>query len=421
MRVSIIYAVMALFVCSYADNDMFHFYGFADMSITKYFPKEKSFSMGIDRMDEKAYFGLDHVNLYANFQPNSKLRFLTELSFQDRPADYLNTVGNRYIMAPIMDTTYSVAEEVPENKIQKGIVNYEWGSFSVERAFFTLNLNRYFNLSFGKFITPAGIWNVDHGSPVIMTIMQPNEYSMVEIFPKSQLGIMEEGKIFPGDADLSYSLYLSSGRKDQPIHSASDLSVGGQIRFGLPLLDELNLGISGYTGKVNTKLRTCITVLTYNPITNGVSSDATYSDSTKIEYREEVFGVDMKVQKWRTTFQTEFNYQYIDDYLKSNSSSKTIGSYFILSVDAYKAENLKITPYGYYERVKYFDPENNPKNGGFVVSKGYHKFLGGINFRAFTNYGIKLEYNFTRIDMPSHDPDGLADIPGVGAQFYIAF
>ena len=88
-----------------------------------------------------------------------------------------------------------------------------------------------------------------------MTISQTTQYSYAQIYPKSQLGIMEDGKIFIGDADLSYSLYLSSGRDNQSLYRVKDLSVGGQMRLNLPLLDEFTIGFSGYTGRVNTKLR----------------------------------------------------------------------------------------------------------------------------------------------------------------------
>jgi hypothetical protein len=423
MNTKILIAVITVFLCSYAENNKFNLYGFSDMSITKYFPKDASFSRGIDRMDERTYFGLDHMNLYFNLQPNSRLRFLTELSFQDKPADYLNTAGSRIIIPPFYDSTWTVAKTAPKNKTMKGIVNYEWGSFSVERAVFTVDLNQYFNLSFGKFITPAGIWNVDHGSPVIMTILQPTEYSHDEIYPKSQLGIMEDGKFFIGDADLSYSIYLSSGRDNQTLNQPQDVSVGGQFRLALPLLDELNFGISGYTGRVDTKLRTQVTTMIFTDPTDfsKFTSTTDYIDNTTILYREKVYGCDLRLRKWRTTIQAELNYQHLTDFLKNDATSGTLGTYVIGSVDAFKSDNLKITPYAYYERVKYFDPIDNPNNNGMVTSKGYHKFMGGLNIQAFSNYGIKLEYNFTRINLTTKDPDKLADIPGIGSQFYIAF
>jgi len=398
------------------DVDKFQIYGFSDMAITKYFPKENSFIRTIDKMDEKANFSLDHVNLYTAFRPNKHLRFLTELSFQDEPVYSQDTAGQRWIWPWGSDTVISVAKLAPKNKVQRGIIIYDWGSFSVERALFSVYLNRYINLSVGKFITPAGIWNVDHGSPVIMTISQPTQYSYAQIYPKSQLGIMEDGKLFIGDADLSYSLYLSSGRENQTLYKAKDLSVGGQLRLNLPLLDEFNIGFSGYTGRVNTKLRYATSVIK-NIYT--FEMETQISDVSTFVYRENVIGGDIRLSKWRTTLQAEVNYQHINNHLKtSNNTSGILATYIIGSVDAVKNEALKVTPYAYYEYVEYLDRQQNPLNNISVMSDGYHKFMGGINFRVFTNYGIKLEYNFTRLLLSGSTPE---DISGVGTQFYIAF
>lgn len=417
-------AVTALYISVLAQgDDKFQLHGFADMAITKYFPKEMSFVRSIDKMDEKTNFSLDHFNLYTSFRPNKNLRFLAELSFQDEPVYYLDSVGQRWIMPPMLpffpgsDSVWVTPKLAQKNKIQRGITIFDWGSFSVERALFSVYLNRYFNLSFGKFITPAGIWNVDHGSPVIMTISQPTQYSYAQIFPKSQLGIMEEGKFFIGDADLSYSLYLSSGRDNQSLYKVNDLSAGGQLRLNLPLLDEFNVGFSGYTGRVNTKMR--YAVYTLKDFTT-FAYESKFADVDTFKYRENVVGGDFRMSKWRTTIQAEVNYQRIIDHRKDTANtSGTIAAYIIGSVDVLKREKLRITPYAYYEYVEYLDRLNNPLNNISVMSDGYHKFMGGINFRAFTNYGIKLEYNFTRLMMSVPTPD--EDIPGIGTQFYIAF
>lgn len=403
----------------YAQNEnKFKMYGFADMTISKYFPKDNSWIRSIDQIDEKTYFNLDHFNLYTSFQPNSKLRLLAELSFQDKPVNFVNSSGMK-MHTMTSDSIWSVPVQAEKNKVKKGIYNYEWGSFSVERMMFSVNLNRFFNLSFGKFITPAGIWNVDHGSPVIMTVNQPSQYSHGEIFPKSQLGIMEEGKVFIGDADLSYSVYLSSGRENQALYKPEDISVGGQLRLSLPGLDEINLGFSGYTGKVNSKIRWTIMSMTTTDFVHWKTTTE-IEDEDLIVYRENIIGGDVRLSKWGATLQAELNYQNLTNFLADDAKSKTLATYVIGSYDVLKKENVRITPYAYYEFVKYDDPLNDPTKNPVAVTDGYKKFMGGVNFRFFTNYGVKLEYNWTRIEM-GDDPDGFNDCPGISSQFYIAF
>jgi hypothetical protein len=64
-----------------------------------------------------------------------------------------------------------------------------------------------------------------------------------------------------------------------------------------------------------------------------------------------------------------------------------------------------------------------------MAALGYMKFFGGVNMRLFTNMGIKVEYNFTRLyfadakdpNKNAEDKDRLMDIPGLATQFYLAF
>jgi hypothetical protein len=409
------------------NEDKFQIYGFTDMTISKYIPKKNSMSYGIDKMDEKTNFSLDHFNLYTNFKPNKNVRFLAELSFQEKPVTNKNVAGARYIIdAPVFmyhsDSVWTVAQLEEKNKTQRGITVFEWGSFSVERALMTLNLNRYFNISAGKFITPAGVWNVDHGSPVILTISQPTEYSYAEIYPKSQLGIMEDGKIFIGDADLSYVVYLSSGRDNQSLHKVNDLSVGGQVRLNLPVLDECTFGISGYRGKVDLKLRTAVSVMNTADFVKW-DVKTTYTDYDTVNYSEKVYGIDMRLRKYNLTFQSEWNYQDIANNRTGGAKTGVFATYYILSYDAYKTDKLTMTPYGLFEYVKYYDEIKSPLANAYNIRTGYRKVMGGLNIRAYTNYGLKLEYNFTRLIMRDYNKDMLGDydIPGVGAQFYVAF
>jgi hypothetical protein len=118
-----------------------------------------------------------------------------------------------------------------------------------------------------------------------------------------------------------------------------------------------------------------------------------------------------------------------------------MGTYLLGSVDAYKGNNFKLTPYGYWELVTFTKPKNNQSlfNGTVrestapevmtMAALGYMKFFGGVNMRLFTNMGIKVEYNFTRLyfadakdpNKNAEDKDRLMDIPGLATQFYLAF
>jgi len=440
-KMMLLVGVLATGVIAQSDQK-FKLYGFADMTLTKYFPKDQSSVRTVPLMDERLMFSFDHLNLYQEYRPNDRVRFLTEMSYQDKPPTYVDKNGSIFMG---VETPAKLADT---NKVQKGIVFYEWGSFSVERAQMSLSLNRYFNFTVGKFITPAGIWNVDHGSPVIMTVNQPSQYTFREIYPKSQLGIMENGTYFIGDADLSYTAYLSSGRGNPVINRAGELAVGGQLRLGLPVLDECNIGLSEYSGTQTAVLRTG---------DYSMYPDFKVIDHRMFRYREYVSGIDFRIRKSIFMLQSEFNYQFVHnsmrkDWADDSMNTSIIGTYVLGSVDAYKANNFTVTPYGFWEYVRYFDTYNNPSLFGYPVDEtdvaaatanqyflGYMKVMAGINMRMYQNFGIKAEFNFTQLyqaKQPDYskfppdpvdpndigeDKDGLLNIPGVTAQFYIAF
>jgi hypothetical protein len=173
---------------------------------------------------------------------------------------------------------------------------------------------------------------------------------------------MEEGKVFLGDADLSYVVYLSSGRGNQSLHKVSDLSVGGQVRMNLPVLDECTFGINGYRGKANVKLRTAFATMDfYDPLDfNKFNMKTVYEDYDTIKYEERVYGLDMRARMFGLTFQSEWNYQDIKNY-KIGKGAKTgiFGNYYMLSYDAYKTDKITLTPYGLFEYVKYYDEEKH--------------------------------------------------------------
>jgi hypothetical protein len=441
-KMFLMFSVLCVMVLAQSDQK-FQLYGFADMALTTYFPKDHSMVRNIPLMDERLMFSLDHLNLYQEYRPNNRVRFLTELSFQDKPPTYTNKNGMTLTIPGMAPMVFNEASLADTNKAQKGIVNYEWGSFSVERAQMSINLNRYFTFTFGKFITPAGIWNVDHGSPVILTVNQPSQYTYREIYPKSQLGIVENGTYIIGDADLTYSLYVSSGRGNPVIKNVGELAGGGQLRLGLPVLDECNIGLSGYSGTQTAVLRSMDLAVPY-----------TINDDRLFRYREYIYGIDFKLRKWGLMLQSEFNFQHVvnslrDDWNSDSINTDIIGTYVLGSFDAYKRSGFVLTPYAYWELVRYFDTFNNPNlflnmhdiypEGSANATTpdmacGYMKIMAGVNMRIASNFGIKAEFNFTRLYMnnsltdPTSDPneiaedeDGLNDIPGVTAQFYIAF
>ncbi|MBD3241240.1 MAG: hypothetical protein GF331_11690, partial [Chitinivibrionales bacterium] len=187
----------------------FDVHGFMDFSLLKDIYPEQSMYYFIG-LDDDVKFKLDHVNLYFDFKPNSRLRGLTEIRVLTQPhgvgsaPGLITEIQSRNSMtgtdSMMVDTT---APEPPTSTDVNDVASggwLIWGGLSIERAWLEVMFNQYCNLRIGKYITPVGIWNVDHGSPAITTVQAPYMFSYLPLFPTSQLGFMVRGTAFLGDA-----------------------------------------------------------------------------------------------------------------------------------------------------------------------------------------------------------------------------
>jgi hypothetical protein len=127
-----------------------------------------------------------------------------------------------------------------------------WGGINIERAYLEHTFSSYLKVRAGRFLTPWGIWNVDHGSPVIIGPVKP--YVIGEqFFPEAQTGFEALGSVPVGEnATLGYHLTLSNGRG--PVEQYQDYdnnkAIGGRLFLRGYWLGDLTIGASGYGGTV---------------------------------------------------------------------------------------------------------------------------------------------------------------------------
>lgn len=326
----------------------------------------------------------------------------------------------------------------------------KYGGLKIERAWLDIKPNDFVNFRAGRFLTPAGIWNVDHGSPLIITISQPNQTSLIPIFPNAQNGLMIYGRAFLGDHDMAYNVYMSSGRDDDNINNIStakitDFGVGAHLGFNFDVLDGISIGASGYSGVLkDTRLEQEYVITDYNDIINNVLplDNYSYTRYTDEESREICIGFDAKLSFKNILLQSEVNLQRNQNH-KLNDAETPVNAWYVLGgYEAFINEKLGITPYVFFESLKFENAHLNPVRGLYYFPfNGWNSLAIGINTRLFSNVRLKVEFTRAFLEVlnkplapgstkdneivntmiQNNYKDGDLDMSSVSAQITVAF
>ncbi len=213
-------------------------YGFADFMYSQALTKPSI-------QDRPASFAIGNLNLYIGSELGHGWRWLSEVRFM-----YLPQGSVPYETAltpepgPRTDTT---VEDYAE--IQSSV---RWGGLSIERAYFEHTFLSWFTARAGQFLTPYGIWNVDHGSPVVVGVRRAYIIGQA-LFPARQTGLELYGGGLVGPVELGYHVTVSNGRG--PLDAYADLdrnkAVGGRVyvRHHSATVGTVTVGASGYRGR----------------------------------------------------------------------------------------------------------------------------------------------------------------------------
>jgi hypothetical protein len=210
-------------------------YGFIDLTYSRAI-KEFAFGSPYDS------FAVGHLNLYAASELGDNWRTLAEvrvtyLPHGAYPPDPTNPDPER------VNTTTTDYTDVDRP--------VELGGLMIERAWLEYTAHSLASIRAGQWLTPYGIWNVDHGSPVIVGVRRP--FIVGERFlPERQTGIQLHGSTLLGRTKLGYNLTLSNGRG--AIDAYRDLdrnkAVGGRFFANFDTnFGTLSTGMSGYRGR----------------------------------------------------------------------------------------------------------------------------------------------------------------------------
>jgi hypothetical protein len=130
-------------------------------------------------------------------------------------------------------------------------LSMKWGAIEIERAYLDYTPWRFLTIRAGSFLTPYGIWNVDHGSPTFIPVQRPYVIGQ-GLIPERQTGFELFGRWdATANGTLGYHLTLSNGTG--PITDYRDLddnkAIGGRLYWEQRGFGELKIGASIYYGQ----------------------------------------------------------------------------------------------------------------------------------------------------------------------------
>jgi hypothetical protein len=417
-------------------GDLLDVYGFFDLGFYKAFLEEdSSYNMFLN---DASTFVITNLNLYLASQMTESLGALVELRFSFLPTGQEETTGQ---VIHVGDTEIQVAEYQRLDTTvwdSSTVMEFRQGGLSIERVHLTYEPLDWLGFLAGRFLTPYGIWNVDHGSPVILTARTP--YMLTRrMVPSAQTGVQVYGRFYPRyDLFFDYAITLSNGRgpMDEVMDLDDNKAVGLRMRLSYEG-DDVNIaaGGYGYLGSYTDITKTAHLMMTTDA--NGdmvLDESADQPMSVQVErdwaFMEYAVSADLLMEFWGVGLQSEFVWHYVDvevpgvratetnlftgapaDLLLYTPSSVGYGVYSLLywrlPLDRW-IRPVKLTPYVMYE---YNSADDTTPYTNFQF------LLAGLNVKPSPFVTFKGEY-FRAIPESEFYGD---DLQGIYFQMAVTF
>jgi hypothetical protein len=365
-------ALLGEHVTDVAAEPSLKLYGFADFNAVKWMNLSNRWN-GTLPQPLSFYVGKLNVYMEANIAPEWKslieVRYMFIPNGSGTPNPYVDPIGN----AGRFD---GIAPDYTE--LDRPV---EWGGINIQRAYLEHSFTNFLSVRVGRFLTPWGIWNVDHGSPVIIGTAKP--YVIGEsFFPEAQTGFDAFGSVSVGDSTLSYHLTLSNGRGATEAFQDMDdnKAIGGRLSLRMYALGELTVGLSGYGGTVTDRRQQL----------NLQTMSLSYFNYE--HYREVSWAADVRWLWKDLHFQTEaaVHDRVWDDNARPISGAgvqadvRRFGMYALLG---YRLPWLNLMPYMIYS---YYDTGSRAAFNG--PASQVQVWSWGLNIRINPSIVFKVEY-----------------------------
>jgi hypothetical protein len=367
----------------------FRVYGFTDVGFKRTWTHQRSQWNNI--MQDAYTFALGNVNLYFDAQPLDGFRAMTEVRFTNYPD------GVEFGQSFDRQSTelYDVNSPTGRNRVS-------WGSLVLERAWIEYNRLDFLRVRAGYFLTPFGIWNVDHGTPTLIALAMPDFWAM-EYFPIHQTGIEILGSVPAGAWELGYHLTVSNGRTAAQADETDDKAFGARVFARLQDATSLTVGLSSYCGRYSEKRKELV-----RPQPLEVSAEEI------VAYGEWALGADLSLDSGPLRVRTEGAVQrrYYDAGKRAAYGPDGYGAYQpdfyrydLYALAAYALPWLGLEPYVFAEQR-------------WEAVDDMRMLSAGLNIRFNEAAQLKSQYGYTMFP----DRDGSADdFHFVDSRFVLAF
>jgi hypothetical protein len=237
--------------------DPLRLYGFLDFGFNRFFTSEKS-QLNFLFPTSASTFLLGNINLFLDANPSPGWRSLVEIRFTNLPhgqeQSFATPLGDEYSRRDTRTTDFT------SPALRSEVV---LGSIIIERAWAEYTFSDALKLQAGYFLTPYGIWNQDHGTPTLISLLIP-AFQADEYIPSRQLGLKLHGSFYAPGWQVGYHAYVANGRGPSQVDLGEEKAVGGRV-FATSLGGSVKptFGVSGYYGPETDVQKRIVSVSPY--------------------------------------------------------------------------------------------------------------------------------------------------------------
>ena len=359
-----------------SDSPKLDLYGFIDFTYTKNLDGS---DVPYDHFPQFGSFAVGNINLYAASNLTRNWRSLLEVRFLYLPHG--------------ADGPFSSNGRISRNDNNVGDYNdtqrlLRWGGIEIERVFLEYQAKEWLAVQLGQFLTPYGIWNIDHGTPTVIPVRRPFVIGE-SLFPERQTGIEAHGAFLTDKTSFGYHLSFSNGKG--PLDAYLDLddnnAVGGRLFVRNSALGSLTLGGSAFYGKYTDRSKA------YAPEAGITPAQLETIAEVTEQYDELSFGGDVRWEYDSFIGQAEVivnQRNYEDPYRRVDAGGivadeLNVGGYALIG---YRTPWLGVMP---YTMAEYYNFGINTLLPPTVST------TTGLNIQPHPNVVFKLQYGYVQL------------------------